>query len=103
MNRARSVPTRLHPAFARRYASVMSEPVIRPARPDDAAALAVLGRQTFIDTFVTGFGIPYPTADLTMFLDASFNAEASQAMPNTPICLPTNSPSAIPITRGAIA
>ncbi|WP_252865625.1 GNAT family N-acetyltransferase [Brevundimonas diminuta] len=54
----------------------MSEPVIRPACPDDAAALAVLGRQTFIDTFVTGFGIPYPTADLTMFLDASFNAEA---------------------------
>ena len=54
----------------------MSEPVIRPARPDDAAALAVLGRQTFIDTFVTGFGIPYPVADLTAFLDAGFNTEA---------------------------
>ena len=67
-------------AFTRRppgaIASIMSDPVIRPARPDDAAALAVLGRQTFIDTFVTGFGIPYPVADLTAFLDASFNAEA---------------------------
>jgi len=67
-------------AFTRRHpgaiASIMSDPVIRPARPDDAAALAVLGRQTFIDTFVTGFGIPYPAADLTAFLDASFNAEA---------------------------
>ncbi|WP_303718854.1 hypothetical protein [Brevundimonas naejangsanensis] len=57
----------------------MSDPVIRPARPDDAAALAVLGRQTFIDTFVTGFGIPYPVADLTAFLDASFNAKATAA------------------------
>ena len=52
----------------------MTDPVLRPARPEDAAPLADLGRQTFIDTFVTGFGIPYPAADLTAFLDASFNA-----------------------------
>src|SRR5690606_12279838 len=57
----------------------MSAPVIRPARPEDAAALAVLGRQTFIDTFVTGCGIPYPAADLTAFLDASFNTETLTA------------------------
>lgn len=54
----------------------MTDAVIRPARLDDAAALAVVGRETFIDTFVTGFGIPYPEADLTAFLDAGFNAEA---------------------------
>ncbi len=54
----------------------MQTPVIRPARSDDAEALGVLGRQTFIDTFVTGFGIPYPAADLEAFLDASFSPEA---------------------------
>ena len=54
----------------------MSDAVIRPARLEDAPALAELGRQTFVDTFVTGFGIPYPAADLTAFLDASFNPEA---------------------------
>lgn len=53
----------------------MTESIIRPARNEDAQALADLGRETFIDTFVTGFRIPYPEADLTAFLDASFNAE----------------------------
>ena len=53
----------------------MTAPLIRTARPDDAAALGVLGRQTFIDTFVTGFAIPYPERDLSAFLDASFSAE----------------------------
>jgi GNAT superfamily N-acetyltransferase len=53
----------------------MTDAVIRPARDSDAQALADLGRQTFIDTFVTGFAIPYPPADLTAFLDASFSAE----------------------------
>lgn len=53
----------------------MTEIVIRHARLDDAAALGALGRQTFVDTFVEGFGIPYPQADLNAFLDASFNAE----------------------------
>ncbi len=55
----------------------MQTPVIRPARSDDAAALGELGRRTFIDTFVTGFGIPYPAADLEAFLDASFSPEAT--------------------------
>ncbi len=55
----------------------MSEITIRPARPDDAQALAALGRKTFIDTFVTGFGIPYPADDLEAFLDASFSPEAT--------------------------
>jgi diamine N-acetyltransferase len=56
----------------------MTEIMIRPARPDDAAALGALGRQTFVDTFVTGFGIPYPEADLNAFLDASFDVEPTR-------------------------
>ncbi len=53
----------------------MPVPLIRPGRPDDAPALAVLGRRTFLDTFVEGFGIPYPPADLAAFLDESFDCE----------------------------
>lgn len=55
----------------------MSDAVIRPACFEDAPALATLGRQTFVDTFVTGFGIPYPADDLALFLDASFSPEAT--------------------------
>ena len=62
----------------------MTEPVIRPAVDADAAALGELGRETFIDTFVAGFGIPYPAEDLTAFLDASFNAGAIRAKLNEP-------------------
>ena len=62
----------------------MTEPVIRPAVVADAAALGELGRETFIDTFVAGFGIPYPAEDLTAFLDASFNAGAIRAKLNEP-------------------
>jgi len=57
----------------------MTQPVIRPALESDAAALGELGRQTFIDTFVTGFGIPYPADDLAAFLDANFSAAAIRA------------------------
>ena len=56
----------------------MPEPIIRPARLDDAQALALLGRQTFVDTFVDGFGIPYPADDLKAFLDAGFGVEATE-------------------------
>jgi len=59
------------------YFAGMDEPLIRAARSDDAEALGELGRQTFIDTFVTGFGIPYPATDLSAFLDASFSPEAT--------------------------
>lgn len=54
----------------------MTDAVIRPAVDADAEALGALGRQTFIDTFVDGFGIPYPAGDLAAFLDASFSPEA---------------------------
>ncbi|GAW40581.1 Protease synthase and sporulation negative regulatory protein PAI 1 [Brevundimonas sp. SH203] len=64
----------------------MTAPVIRPARLEDAAALGVLGRQTFVDTFVTGFGIPYPPADLNAFLDASFDLAPTQRKLAEPGC-----------------
>jgi len=53
----------------------MTDAAIRPANDADARALGELGRQTFVDTFVTGFGIPYPADDLAAFLDASFAEE----------------------------
>lgn len=56
----------------------MTEVLIRPARLDDAEALGALGRQTFIDTFVDGFGIPYPQADLERFLAQSFDPEPTR-------------------------
>ena len=56
----------------------MTDATIRPATLDDAAALGALGRQTFVDTFVTGFGIPYPIEDLEAFLNASFSPEATR-------------------------
>ena len=52
--------------------------LIRSARPDDAEALARLGRRTFIDTFVTGFGIPYPQTDLAAHLEKAFGHEATR-------------------------
>ena len=64
----------------------MTAPVIRPARLEDAAALGALGRQTFVDTFVTGFGIPYPPVDLKAFLDASFDLEPTRKKLAEPGC-----------------
>lgn len=57
----------------------MNETVIRPARAADAAALADLARRTFIDTFIDGFGIPYPADDLAAYFDAKFTPEALTA------------------------
>lgn len=56
----------------------MTDATIRTPTLDDAAALGALGRQTFVDTFVTGFGIPYPADDLEAFLDESFSPEATR-------------------------
>lgn len=57
----------------------MSEILIRTARPEDAPRLADLGRRTFIDTFVTGFGIAYPPADLAAHLEKAFGVDATTA------------------------
>ncbi|MCU0654105.1 MAG: GNAT family N-acetyltransferase [Polyangiaceae bacterium] len=48
---------------------------LRPAVPADAVPLAALARQTFLDTFVHGFQIPYPEADLAVFLEKSYDPE----------------------------
>ena len=53
---------------------------IRPARPDDAPALAGLKLATFRQTFLDeGFGIPYPPADLAAFETASYSIPAVEA------------------------
>lgn len=54
----------------------MTEALIRPAEPTDAPALAALGHRTFLDTFVDGFGIPYPADDLETYLAGSFSEVA---------------------------
>jgi ribosomal protein S18 acetylase RimI-like enzyme len=48
---------------------------IRPARPGDVAALAALKLATFRETFLDGFGIPYPPADLARFEVESYSPE----------------------------
>lgn len=50
--------------------------LIRPARPADAAALARLGKDTFIETFVEGFAIPYPPEDLAAYVGRVYAPEA---------------------------
>jgi len=59
------------------YSATMTDVVIRAPTAADAEALGDLGRRTFIDTFVNGFGIPYPAEDLATFLDASFSRQAT--------------------------
>lgn len=53
--------------------------VIRPARAEDAEALAALGRQTYVETFVEDFAIPYPADDLAAYLDASWDLSTIRA------------------------
>ena len=59
--------------------SASADVLIRPARPQDAAPLSALGRQTFVDTFVAeeGFAIPYPAEDLESYLESSFGVAAT--------------------------
>jgi diamine N-acetyltransferase len=45
---------------------------IRPARLEDAEALAALKLATFRETFLEGFGIPYPADDLQRFEQAYY-------------------------------
>lgn len=49
---------------------------IRRATPADADKLAALSAATFIDTFVHGFGIDYPQADLDAFIAKSHSPAA---------------------------
>jgi len=55
------------------------EIVVRPATAADAAALSALARETFVETFVSGFALPYAADDLAAFLEASYAPSAVAA------------------------
>ncbi len=50
--------------------------IIRLATFADIPTLSRLGRQTFVETFIDGFGIPYSQSDLASFLPAAYGEEA---------------------------
>jgi len=50
-------------------------PIIRRARPNDTPALAALKLATFRETFLEGFRIPYPPADLARFETEMYSPE----------------------------
>lgn len=58
--------------------------MIRRAGREDAEALAALGRTTFLETFVEGFGIPYPPEDLRAFLDRAYEVAKLRACLDDP-------------------
>lgn len=47
-------------------------PLIRLATPEDVHALARLAEETFCQTFVEGYAVGYPEADLNAFLTESY-------------------------------
>ena len=49
---------------------------LRRATPADAQCLAALGLQTFRETFLDGFAIPYPPSDLASFVEATYTPSA---------------------------
>lgn len=65
----------------------MSAIIIRPAEDRDLADLSAFSRQTFHETFVDGFGIPYPAADLDTFFAESFSPEALATRIDDPDCV----------------
>lgn len=67
---------RISPANQSFMTDVSAQISFRPAQSQDAAALSVLSRQTFYETFVEGFGIPYPADDLEAYFQDSFAPEA---------------------------
>jgi RimJ/RimL family protein N-acetyltransferase len=54
----------------------MSRAPFRVADASDAATLADLGRETFRETFVEGFAVPYTAADVATYYAETFTAEA---------------------------
>lgn len=55
-------------------------PVIRPARPADASALAELSAEVFVGTFVHELGVSYPDEDLRAFLEDGHSPRAFARM-----------------------
>jgi ribosomal protein S18 acetylase RimI-like enzyme len=53
---------------------------IRRATPADAERLGALSTKLFVDTFVHGFGIAYPQADIDFFIDESHSPHAYAAI-----------------------
>lgn len=58
--------------------------VIRRAQVWDVLALSRLAQSTFRETFVEGYGIPYPPADLAEFMAGACGARAFAAMLGDP-------------------
>jgi ribosomal protein S18 acetylase RimI-like enzyme len=52
------------------------EKQLRPALPDDVDRLAALKLETFRETFINGFAIPYSPDDLALFETASYSPTA---------------------------
>ena len=59
-------------------------PVLAPATPADAADLAAFAAEQYVETFVRGFAIPYPPADLRRFLHETCGAGAFARMIGDP-------------------
>lgn len=49
---------------------------LRRAAPADAERLAAIGLETFRETFLEGFSIPYPPQDLSVFVSATYTPAA---------------------------
>ena len=58
----------------------VNDAAIRAGRIEDAEALATLGRETFIDTFIDGYRIPYPPDDLSAYLEKTFSVATMREM-----------------------
>ena len=58
----------------------MCAALIRRAQPQDGQALSRLGETSFRETFLEDFAIPYPQADLAVFLRETYSLQATAAM-----------------------
>ncbi len=54
----------------------MAEITLRRASVTDARTLTKIGCQTFRETFLEGFAIPYPPQDLASFMEANYTQAA---------------------------
>ena len=59
---------------------------LRVAGPEDAEMLSRLGWETFLHTFVEGFGMRYPPEDLSAFYAASYAPEPFARLLADPAC-----------------